>query len=262
MVTCYEHFTSVAPLYRQLRATDEAPVKAIQSFLDQTDSLSIADIGCGTGRYSQLLFHHMGPATKMFCVDVTRAMLHELSEAVHSDGISNHVLVQASASSLPFYDNTMDVITSFNAIHHFDLSQFLKETRRVLKEGCHAFLYTRLREQNATTIWGKFFPNFHETETRLYIASEVVDCIRRHFQPGLISITPFSFPRQSSLEALLDQARQHHYSTFSLYDRDEFDFALGEFERNIRAAYADPSEVYWIDSYTLFSLTKQNRDRN
>ena len=256
MQTIHEHFNSVAPIYRRLRTTDEAPVKAIQRALDRTDGLNIADVGCGTGRYSQLLSHHLGPTTKTFCVDANRAMLDEMSPGIYPGRFPGLITVQASASALPFDDNTMDVVTSFNAIHHFDISEFLTEAGRVLKKDGKAFLYTRLRDQNATTIWGKFFPNFHATETRLYTASELLGYISRHFLPAQMSVTPFSFERQSSLETLLEQAKGRHYSTFSLYDRDEFHYALREFETGVREAYTAPDQVYWTDSYTLFSLAR------
>ncbi|MFQ5872826.1 MAG: class I SAM-dependent methyltransferase [Dehalococcoidia bacterium] len=256
MLTCYEHFTSVAPEYRRLRRTDEAPIGAIRRYLDKTDGLYVADIGCGTGRYSQLLSHHLGPATKMFCVDANRAMLDELSWTIDLAMLPGFVSIQASASALPFDDDTIDVITCFNAIHHFDIPKFLTESSRVLKEEGNAFFYTRLRDQNAATIWGRFFPGFHETETRLCTASELSDYISRHFRPAQMRVTPFSFYRQSSLEALLEQARLRHYSTFSLYGEEEFDYALREFKRGIREAYADPGTVSWTDSYTLFSLAR------
>ena len=254
MIPCYEHFSSVAPEYRRLRTTDKAPVRAIQESLGQTDGLNVADIGCGTGRYSQLLYRHLGPSTKMFCLDANGDMLDELRAALHPAVYRNFVSVRANASALPFDDNTMDVITSFNAIHHFEITQFLREARRVLDEDGSAFIYTRLREQNTTTIWGKFFPNFHMMETRLYTAPELREYIRRHFRPARLRVTTFSFERQSSLEALLEQAERHHYSTFSLYDQDEFSYAMREFERGIREAFEDPDFVEWTESYTLLSL--------
>ncbi|MFQ5933587.1 MAG: class I SAM-dependent methyltransferase [Dehalococcoidia bacterium] len=259
MLDSHEHFTSVAPDYRRLRTTDEEPIKAIHNALDGVPKLVVADIGCGTGRYSQLLYEYLGPGTRMFCVDATRAMLDELGAAIHPDTLPNFVPIQARASALPFGDNTMDVITSFNAIHHFDLAGFLTDASRVLKEDGNVFLYTRLREQNAKTIWGRFFPNFCEMETRLYTRSELLDYINRHFQPARLFVTPFSFYRQASLEALLEQAKGRHYSTFSLYDQDEFDCALREFERGIREAYSDPYTVGWTESYTLLSLAGQDQ---
>ncbi|MCH9035880.1 MAG: class I SAM-dependent methyltransferase [Chloroflexi bacterium] len=256
MVDCYEHFTAVAPVYTRLRTTDASPVKAIRDNLVKTDGLYVADIGCGSGRYSQQLFLHLGPAIKLVCVDVNRAMLDELNWAIDPAMDPSVESIQASANALPFDDGTLDVITTFNAIHHFDVAGFLRESRRVLKKDGKVFLYTRLMEQNATTIWGRFFPGFLEKETRLYTRSELSTYISRHLMPSQMLITPFSFYRQASLEALVEQAKLRHYSTFSLYGEKEFEYSLGEFERCVGQAYLNLGRVLWTESYTLFTLTR------
>jgi hypothetical protein len=43
----------------------------------------------------------------------------------------------------------------------------------------------------------------------------------------------FKHKRKSSLRRLIEQARNHHYSTFCLYNRREFAEALREFENRI-----------------------------
>ncbi|MEE9249105.1 MAG: class I SAM-dependent methyltransferase [Dehalococcoidia bacterium] len=233
-----------------------SPVKAIRDNLVETDGLYVADVGCGTGRYSHQLFLHLGPAIKLVCVDVNRAMLDELKWAIDPAMDPSVESIQASANALPFDDGTMDVVTTFNAIHHFDVAGFLRESRRVLKEDGKVFLYTRLREQNATTIWGRFFPGFLEKETRLYTRSEMSAYISRHLMPSQMLITPFSFYRQAPLEALVERAMLRHYSTFSLYGEEELEYSLGEFEWGVRQAYSNPGRVRWTDSYTLFTLTR------
>jgi hypothetical protein len=55
--------------------------------------------------------------------------------------------------------NSLDAMVTFNAIHHFILSDFLGETSRVLQDNGHLFICTRLRSQNERDIWGRFFPN-------------------------------------------------------------------------------------------------------
>lgn len=255
MQSVQEHFTSVAPVYRQLRTTDEAPIDEIRRSLGHKIGLRVADIGCGTGRYSQLLFDYLGPDTTMFCVDFTRAMLDEMVSLVDPDILPRFAPMRASASELPFADGSLDVITTFNAIHHFDVDGFLSEVRRVLKPDGKAFLYTRLRDQNETHIWGRYFPNFCEKEDRLYTESELRHYISNYFESSNLSFTPFSFRRRASIEELLEQAEGRHYSTFSLYDLDEFNYSLREFERGIREAYPDPSSIRWTDFYTLVSLS-------
>ena len=258
MQSVQEHFTSVAAVYRELRTTDEAPIDRIWRSLDRKPGLRVADIGCGTGRYTQLLFDYLGPDTTMFCVDFTRAMLDEMVSRVDPAILPSFIPIQASASELPFADNELDAITTFNAIHHFDAAGFLSEVRRVLEPNGKAFIYTRLREQNTKHIWGRFFPDFCEKEDRLYTESE----LRRHGSELFdVRVTPFSFRRRASIQDLLEQAKGRHYSTFSLYERDEFSYALREFQQNVQNAYPDLDSISWTDSYTLFTLSNPGNGR-
>ena len=258
MQSVQEHFTSVAAVYRQLRTTDEAPIDRIWRSLDRSTGLRVADIGCGTGRYTQLLFDYLGPDTTMFCVDFTRAMLEKMVSLVDPVILPRFIPIQAGASELPFADNELDAITTFNAIHHFDPAAFLSEVRRVLKPDGKAFIYTRLLEQNTTHIWGRFFPGFCEKEDRLYTESELRRYGGEQFD---LKVTPFSFRRRASIHDLLEQAEGRHYSTFSLYELDEFNYALREFKQNIQYAYPDAESVSWTDSYTLFTLSSSVNGR-
>ena len=45
-----------------------------------------------------------------------------------------------------------------------DLGRFLAAGARVLKPGGLLFIYTRTPQQNARTIWGRYFPGFTEHE--------------------------------------------------------------------------------------------------
>ena len=255
MTSIYGHFEAVAPVYRQLRTTDEAPIRAIRSSLDHKIGLRVADIGCGTGRYSQLLYDYLEPTARMYCIDFNHAMLGQLRSELSPSELSDFELIQGSATNLPLANGCLDVITSFNAIHHFDLTGFLSEISRVLDEGGQAFLYTRLRDQNASTIWGRFFPQFCEKESRLYTLPQLVESIDRYFRPAHLSARPFLMRRQLSLEGLVEQARGRHYSTFSLYTPDAFEYALKEFQRNITRVFPDLNSIQWTDSNTLISLS-------
>jgi hypothetical protein len=63
--------------------------------------------------------------------------------------------------------------------------------------GGRLFVYTRTPEQNARTIWGRWFPGFTEREQRLYSEATLTD------------------------ERLRAQVEGRHHSTFSLYRPDE-----------------------------------------
>jgi len=103
-------------------------------------------------------------------------MLNQLIRNLGEYKIKNFKAINASATALPLIASSLDAIVTFNAIHHFECSGFLNETSRVLRDNGHLFIYTRLRSQNKRNLWGRFFPDFHEKEKRLYELSEVKKC--------------------------------------------------------------------------------------
>lgn len=62
--------------------------------------------------------------------------------------------------------------------------------------------------------------------------------------------------RTTDLPRLLEQARNRHYSTFSLYDPEEFEIALDQFTENLRANYDDLENVTWRDENTLYVIER------
>ena len=64
----------------------------------------------------------------------------------------------AAAEELPLRTASLDLVTAFNCVHHFDLGRFLAAAARVLQPGGQLFIYTRTPQQNARTIWGRYFP--------------------------------------------------------------------------------------------------------
>ena len=252
----HDHFAAVASSYASLRTTDDEPIRLIHSKLDGKPSIKAADVGCGVGRYVKKLFDVFGNRLFLYCIDENEFMLANLVRNVNGRGDKSLKAIKAEASELPLASDSLDFILTFNAIHHFDLQKFLKESARVLKDKGRLFIYTRLRSQNRKNIWGMYFPGFNEKETRLYEIDEVLNAVEKTERMRVESIEFFRFKRESSLERLIKQAKGHHYSTFSLYSPREFDLALSEFISNIKQHYENTSRVKWADENIMFILRK------
>jgi ubiquinone/menaquinone biosynthesis C-methylase UbiE len=251
------HFSDVAPSYRGARTTDVEPIRYIADLLKPCQQVVAADIGCGTGRYDRLLFDHVGEGLFLHCVDASEHMLEELQSYLGEqyDGLYDFVVGQAD--DLPLADESMDVVLTFNAVHHFPLQLFLKETLRVMRSGSHLFIYTRFRSQNARNIWGRYFPRFAEQEDRLYESDVMHEAVAS--VPGLTleRIKPFRYARQSSLDRLVEQARGHHYSTFSLFGAEELEEALEGFKEEVRERYVNLEAIDWYDENSLVVVRKE-----
>jgi ubiquinone/menaquinone biosynthesis C-methylase UbiE len=183
-------------------------------------------------------------------------MLKQVWNFARGNKFPNVSIKKSPAEYLPFRNNSLDCLFTFNAIHLFDCHQFLEEASRVLKEEGRLFIYTRLQNQNRNSVWGKYFPHFSQKETRLFELEDLEGKIHRFASLEVIQVKYFSYPRISSLDRLLEKARNQHYSTFCLYSPELFESCLVEFEHNIYDKFVDVKRVSWTDENVLLVVVK------
>jgi SAM-dependent methyltransferase len=220
------------------------------------------DIGCGTGRYSRLLRGLLPYGSLLVASDVSEAMLAELKAGddcrAHGDDGCAHGLVpvRSTAEELPIRTASLDLVTAFNCVHHFDLGRFLTAVARVLQPDGQLFIYTRTPLQNARTIWGRYFPGFTEHEQRLHSEAALRDAVRHTIGLKVLATQTFTHPRLSTVERLRAQAEGHHYSTFSLYTPAEWRTSFATF-----MARLPRSEVSWVDEHLLVVIGRSRTGR-
>jgi SAM-dependent methyltransferase len=229
------HFRRIAPVYNDVRNTDPDVIEVILSYLRQGDHVvNVAEIGCGTGRYSRIIVARLNQRLNFFCCDLSETMLEKCCELMYREFPSSHIhYCLASANNLPFSNNTLDAIITFNAIHHYDLKRFVSSSAHILRPGSLLAIYTRTPEQNARTVWGQYFPKFNECENRLYRCEVIEEVISETPRLKLVGLINFRHFRAESVESLLNQARHFHYSTFALYPPGEFAQAMSTFSKRL-----------------------------
>lgn len=182
-------------------------------------------------------------------------MLLSLEDHLTAQNITNFCVRQGDANRLPLDNDSMNCIVTFNAIHHFDVPKFLSESMRSLKDDGYLFIYTRLRNQNSRSIWGEHFPSFVDMENRLYELDELEQHIK-DADMNIHSSRVFGYSRVSSLDRLVHQAKNNHYSTFALYDKETFDESLEIFQQNITKNFDDLAQINWHDENILLEIKK------
>ena len=245
-VATMEHFSQVSDVYNEIRTTDIEPIDYIREHLGTQSRIIGAEVGAGGGRYSHLLLRDVSNL-QLTLTDLNESMLEQAGHFLRDQGTRNFELLKANSASLPLATGSLDCLMTFNAVHHFDLTSFLEEAGRALKNGGQLFIYTRLPSQNACNIWGRYFPDFARMETRLYGLDQLTHSMRRVPSLEMDSMRFFRYPRRSSLQRLLEQARNGHYSTFSLYGTEHFERSILRFEANLREAFPNEGDIRWVD---------------
>jgi ubiquinone/menaquinone biosynthesis C-methylase UbiE len=247
------HFTKIADCYRSLRTTDIDPIDYICNQTKLLNQIKVADVGCGDGRYDlELLKRISDKIETLFCLDANKEMLAQAERYLTSKQQTKFKTIQAESKSLPFPNSSLDMILTFNAIHHFDTKKFLKECSRVLKPNGFLFIYTRLTEQNQQTIWGRYFPSFNEKETRLFHKDFLPRVIKEIPNLSLEDTQVFAYKRKARLDELIKRAKNHHYSTFYLYKPDELDKAINQFKENLSQSFDNLDNVNWEDQNIMY----------
>ncbi|HWM19979.1 MAG TPA: class I SAM-dependent methyltransferase [Ilumatobacteraceae bacterium] len=239
------HFAHVASRYTSLRQTDDDAVFQIRDRLPGGPLVGV-DVGAGTGRYTALLAKILGDRASVHAVDLSQDMLLVLLQDQRQGERS---VACCEAERLPIADSSVDFVTTFNAVHHFDLDRFVQEAARVLAPNGHLFIYTRTPHQNADSIWGRAFPGFTSRETRLHDEATLCQKVQRL---GTVNVKSFSFSRRATPTKLAERVRGRAYSTFALYEPDELEDALERFLK----AMDDRDEVHWHDHNVLIHVRR------
>jgi ubiquinone/menaquinone biosynthesis C-methylase UbiE len=96
---------------------------------------SALEIGAGTGYFSLNLMR-AGLIGELTCTDISAGMLDVLQSNAERVGIGHVNTVQADAESLPFRDESFDLVLGHAVLHHLpDLDRAFAEFRRVLRPG-------------------------------------------------------------------------------------------------------------------------------
>lgn len=124
-----EKFTGKAEVYAKARpGYPDAAIDYIKSMVPS--NAVFADIGAGTGKFTELLARH---EYTVFAVEPNADMREQLTLTLAA--FPNVIMVDGSAEATTLPDNSVDVITCAQALHWFDLKVFLSECRRICKPG-------------------------------------------------------------------------------------------------------------------------------
>ena len=139
---------------------------AIDAALGLTGGESLLDIGTGPGDFP-IRLRNSGHYGKLIGIDQSPGMVAKAKSAN-----TNITFLQADAQSLPFPDQTFEVVTARHMLYHVpDIPGALAEARRVLKPGGRFLSVTNIHNN-----FGDYRKALHETADQL--KGQIADTLR------------------------------------------------------------------------------------
>jgi ubiquinone/menaquinone biosynthesis C-methylase UbiE len=135
--------------------------RVLSTHIDQRANSTVVDLGCGTGRFTNLLAAHFD--AKVVGIDPSRRMLNQARRKAVA---GNVVFREASADSLPLLDSSVDLVFMSQVYHHLtDPSAVARECCRALRYGGLACIRNTTRD--CDFVYRHFFPLRSLIETEL-----------------------------------------------------------------------------------------------
>ena len=123
----------------------KVPDSAVESFAGVANPFSLGrlaagervlDLGCGAGTDSLVAAQMVGPSGRVVGIDMTPAMLAKARRAAGELGVTNADFVEGEVETLPFPDESFDVVISNGVIDLVpDKDAVYSEISRVLAPG-------------------------------------------------------------------------------------------------------------------------------
>jgi ubiquinone/menaquinone biosynthesis C-methylase UbiE len=151
--------TEIAISYDKARALAPETALLWQDLLSthiDRDAISVVvDLGCGTGRFSELLAAHFG--VQVIGIDPSEKMV---DRARRKPTTGEVVYRQGSAEAIPLQDDCADLVFMSMIYHHLiDARAVARECRRVLRQG--GYVGIRNATQEGDFPHRHFFPGLH-----------------------------------------------------------------------------------------------------
>ena len=145
-LTAFDNYLTERTLYRNvgfwkdgetnLDNASEALVHAAGESLQLNEADRLLDVGFGYGDQDLYLLEHFKPR-EITGINITRSQLEFASKRVADKGLADRIhYKEASATALPFADNSFDKVLALECAFHFPTRlDFFREAFRVLRPG-------------------------------------------------------------------------------------------------------------------------------
>ncbi|WP_157830794.1 class I SAM-dependent methyltransferase [Aeromonas sobria] len=263
----YEDYDAISENYDNTRTAVGIEIVlgyiAVQN--KERQSLQILDAGCGTGNYALELKKHY---PNVWCADFSMGMLNKCKDKLLQRGLRANLL-RCDITSLPFRDDSFDVVICNQSLHHLDepggefknLAAFLQQASRSLKLDGMLLINTITHQQLHDGVWwgdlikpavermklrftteeqlGRLLDNAGLTIKNRVVALDSIIQQHGYFDPNSLfdktfrdGDSHFSLLTPDELDKILSHmAKMHEQGTLEAYihDRDHLRKSIGQF---------------------------------
>jgi ubiquinone/menaquinone biosynthesis C-methylase UbiE len=226
--------------YNRNRTADERILKIIIDLLNLTPGKLIADIGAGTGNYTNAL---AGSGYRLLAI--------EPSEIMRKQAVPNGNIMWLSgvAEALPLQDTSMDGVVIVLAVHHFsDVRIAAKEVARVCPNGPLIIFTIDPRESEKLWFYD-YFPEIEQNDlNKLPPLNEVINVFSsiKHWSTQVIKFPlPHDLADKNMLsgwnrpEIYLDPLMRQNTSGFALASPSVVQEGIARLEKDLRTGKWD-----------------------
>lgn len=228
-----KYLTSVFDLAKYVDVADESPVWSapfglkLLDYINYKTNISAVDIGFGTGFPLTEIALRLGDSSTVYGIDPWAEAIKRVNKKLEYFGLTNVIIIEGVAESIPLADDSIDLITSNNGINNVsDIDKALSECSRVIKQGGQFI-------QTMNTDWSmfEFYAQLAQVLSDLNMDKEV-ELMRQHISH-----------KRPPVDKMVSMIQSHGFEVKDLeHDQFEYRFANGTAMLNhyfIRLAFMD-----------------------
>lgn len=236
-------YNSIGREYNRTRQPDPRIVDRLIGSLNLPTGKTIADIGAGTGNYSNAIADR---GYQVIAIEPSQTMQSQAQPH------KNVRWITAVAESIPLADDRVDGAIVMLALHHFqDIAAGIREINRIVAKG--RIVIFAFEQSKIPDFWlTDYFPYFIRDTLKTFPEPKAIAQQIEQITHKQVEIIPFLLPTDlrdmfaaagwHKPEIYLDASVRNGISTFSKIPDDEL-------ERGIKKLAADLDNGVWLQKY-------------
>ncbi|MEM8828558.1 MAG: class I SAM-dependent methyltransferase [Cyanobacteria bacterium P01_G01_bin.19] len=227
-------YNSIGRRYNHTRQPDSRIVAKLVELLDLPQGKTIADVGAGTGNYSNAIANC---GYKIIAIEPSQTMQNQT--LAHQD-VS---WIEAAAESIPLPDKAVDGTVVMLALHHFqDIERGIKEIDRITKNG--KIVIFAFEQAKIPDFWlTNYFPYFIRDTLATFPSTRAIAETMEQITRKQVEIMPFLLPADlkdmfaaagwRKPEIYLDKSIRNGISTFAKIPQQELAKGLSQLREDL-----------------------------